>query len=95
MEDINIVLCKVKFRYGHAGSIRTEIGFLNEEDISDFFADENNFIQFINKDSRSIPKCDIIEIIRYRIQEVITPDIERRQWIHLIQKSLIPEMSFL
>ncbi|MFX1500768.1 MAG: hypothetical protein ACFFDH_07365 [Promethearchaeota archaeon] len=95
MEDKNIVLCQVKFRNGHTGTIRAEIGFLHEKDISHFFIDENNFVQFMNKDTISIPKCDIIEIVRYKIQKIITPDNERRQWSRLIQKSLIPEMSFL
>lgn len=95
MEDTNLVLCKVTFRNGHAGTISTEIGFLNEEDLIRFFTDENNFIQFVNKEFLSIPKCDIIEIVRYKIQEIITPDIKRSQWSHLIQKRLVPEMSFL
>lgn len=95
MKDTNSILCKVKFKNSNTITIKTEIGFLHEEDIMHFFTDENNFIQFTNKDTLTIPKCDVLEIVRYRVQEIIVPDNERQQWNHSIQKNLIPEMSFL
>lgn len=37
MDDKNSILCKITFRNGHTGAIKLELGFLNENGISNFF----------------------------------------------------------
>ena len=70
----NEIICEVKYKKNNTGKIINEIGILDESEITYFFVNENNFIQFKDKSKPLIPKHEIVEIIQYREQERFIPN---------------------
>ena len=90
----NEILCEDKYKKNNTGKIRSEIGILDESEITNFFRNENNFIQFKDKSSPLIPKHDIIEIVQYREQERFIPDHEKLRLYNSTERRFRAKMYF-
>lgn len=94
MEFTNEIICEVKYKKDNMGGIRSELGILNKSEITHFFDNENNFIQFKDKSSPLIPKHEIIEIIKYQEQERFIPNHEKFKLYNSTERRFRAKMCF-
>jgi len=90
----NEIICEVKYKKNNTGKIRSEIGKLDESEITHFFKSENNFIQFKDKSSPLMPKHEIVEIIKYREQERFIPNHEKLKLYNSTELRFRAKMCF-
>jgi len=90
----NEIIYEVKYQNTNTGKVRSEIEKLDESEITYFFVNENNFIQFNDKSNPLIPRHEIIEIVQYRRWDSFIPDHEKLKLYNSTERRFRAKIGF-